>query len=119
LHRQLLSRGATTYTRLAMGLPVRDATAGFRVYAAAMLASLDLAEVAFPGYCFQIYMTWRVFPAVGGSGQVPITFVARTEGQSKMSRSIVSEALLKVTGWGLARRWEQLRGVVSPARADR
>ncbi len=113
LHRQLLSRGATTYTRLAMGLPVRDATAGFRVYSAAMLASLDLSDVDSQGYCFQIDMTWRVHRAGGSIVEVPITFVERAEGQSKMSGAIVTEALVKVTGWGLARRWEQLRAIGS------
>ncbi|QGH69401.1 polyprenol monophosphomannose synthase [Pseudactinotalea sp. HY158] len=114
LHRQLLSRGATTYTRLAMGLPVRDATAGFRVYSARQLGSLDLDEVDSQGYCFQIDMTWRVYRAGGRIVEVPITFVERSEGQSKMSGAIVREALVKVTGWGAARRWQQLRGLVRP-----
>lgn len=112
LHRQLLSRGANVYAWLAMGLPVRDATAGFRVYRRQALERLALDEVASHGYCFQIDMAWRVLKSGGRVAEVPITFVERAEGRSKMSRSIVVEALVKVTVWGAQERWRQLRGLV-------
>lgn len=109
LHRQLLSRGANVYAWVAMGLPVRDATAGFRVYRSSALARLDLDQVASHGYCFQIDMAWRVLRSGGRVVEVPITFVERAEGRSKMSRSIVAEALVRVTVWGAHERWRQLR----------
>jgi dolichol-phosphate mannosyltransferase len=111
LHRQLLSRGANVYAWLAMGLPVRDATAGFRAYRASALAGLALDEVASHGYCFQIDMAWRVLGAGGRVVEVPITFVERAEGRSKMSRSIVVEALVRVTVWGAQHRVAQVRSL--------
>jgi dolichol-phosphate mannosyltransferase len=113
LHRQVLSRGANVYAWLAMGLPVRDATAGFRAYRASVLAALPLDQVASHGYCFQIDMAWRVVRAGGDVVEVPITFVERAEGRSKMSRDIVVEALVKVTVWGAQERWRQLRSLVT------
>ena len=108
--RKFLSVNANRYVRLAMGLKVHDATAGFRAYRAATLASLDLASVESQGYCFQVDMTWRVIQAGGRVKQVPITFVERDLGVSKMSGSIITEALVKVTIWGAQRRWRQITG---------
>lgn len=110
-HRQLLSRGGNTYTRLALGLPVADATAGFRAYRAATLEALHLDDVASHGYCFQVDMAWRTHRAGGTIREVPIRFVERVEGRSKMSRRIVGEALLRVTVWGAGHRWAQARGL--------
>lgn len=110
LRRMVLSRAATTYTRIAMGLPVKDATAGFRVYTAEVLRRLDLEGVNSQGYCFQIDMAWRVYRAGGVIAEVPITFVERTEGESKMSGNIVAEALWRVTAWGARYRFEQVAG---------
>lgn len=107
-HRLALSRGANTYTRLATGLPVRDATAGFRAYRVSTLAGLDLSSVQSQGYCFQVDMALRVHDAGGVVREVPIRFVERTVGRSKMSRQIVAEALWRVTGWGVRRRGAQL-----------
>ena len=112
LARQALSRGASVYTRLALGLPVRDSTAGFRAYSADILKQLPLDEVASAGYCFQIDMAWRVQRAGGRTVEVPITFVERVHGQSKMSHSIVAEALFNVTGWGIQERARQLRALL-------
>lgn len=112
LHRLALSRAATTYARVALGMGVRDATAGFRVYRAQTLRELDLDEVTSQGYCFQIDMAWRVHRAGGRIVEVPITFVERTEGQSKMSGKIVAEALWRVTAWGLEHRFRQLRRIL-------
>lgn len=114
-HREVLSRGANAYTRIAMGLPVRDATAGFRAYRAAMLADLGLASVDSQGYCFQVDMAWRVHRRGGVVREVPIEFVERVEGRSKMSNRIVVEALFRVTGWGARRRSEQLRQALGKA----
>ncbi|GEN78902.1 polyprenol monophosphomannose synthase [Actinotalea fermentans] len=107
--REVLSRGANTFTRIAMGLPVHDATAGFRAYRAPVLASLRLDEVESQGYCFQVDMAWRVHLAGGVIREVPIEFVERAQGRSKMSNRIVAEALVRVTAWGVARRASQVR----------
>ena len=111
-HREVLSRAGNTYTRLALGMPVRDATAGFRAYRAPVLAALPLGEVASRGYCFQVDLAWRVVQAGGTVLEVPITFDERTEGHSKMSRAIVREALVRVTLWGLTHRSRALAAAV-------
>lgn len=111
LSRRLISRGGTLYARLMLGLPVRDATGGFRAFRRDTLARLPLDDVASQGYCFQIDMTRRVVAAGMTVVEVPITFVERERGQSKMSGAIVREALWRVTVWGLARLVpDRLRG---------
>jgi dolichol-phosphate mannosyltransferase len=102
--RELLSRGANTYARLMLSIPVRDATGGFRAYRAETLRRLALDQVQSQGYCFQIDLALRVVRAGMKVSEVPITFVDRTRGDSKMSRSIVAEAFLRVTQWGLGAR---------------
>lgn len=108
-HRRLISRGGTLYARLMLGIPVKDATGGFRAFKRETLERLPLAEVASQGYCFQIDMARRVVDAGMTVVEVPITFVERERGESKMSGAIVREALWRVTLWGLARlvpaRW--------------
>lgn len=99
-YRALLSRGGNLYTRLVLGIGVRDATGGYRAFPAATLRRIDLATVESHGYCFQVDMTWRVLRDGGTVAEVPITFVEREAGVSKMSRAIVAEALGKVTLWG-------------------
>lgn len=103
-HRELLSRGGNAYTRWATGLSVRDATAGFRAYRAEVLRAISLGSVASQGYCFQVDMALRVRDAGGTIAEVPISFVERELGRSKMSRAIVAEALVRVTAWGVRRR---------------
>lgn len=103
LHRELLSRGANTYVRVMLGVSVRDATAGYRAYHAATLCQIPLDEVESHGYCFQIDMTVRALQAGARVVEVPIEFVERDRGQSKMSFAIIREALWKVTLWGLQR----------------
>ena len=110
LHRRWLSRGGNAYTRIMLGFPVRDATAGFRAYRGAALERIPLAEVASQGYCFQVDMAWRVHLAGGRIVEVPICFVERSMGRSKMSRQIVVEALVRVTGWGLRARLGRVTG---------
>ena len=104
-HRELLSRGGNAYTRFMLGLPVRDATGGYRVYRRSVLEHLDLAEVASQGYCFQVDLVWRAWQAGFTVTEVPIRFVERVAGASKMNRAIVSEALWRVTVWGVRRRF--------------
>ncbi len=102
-HRKFLSTNANRYVRLALGVPIKDATAGFRSYQAPLMRQLLLAQVESQGYCFQIDMAWRVLQAGGTVTEVPITFVERDAGASKMSGAIIREALTKVTWWGVQR----------------
>jgi dolichol-phosphate mannosyltransferase len=107
--REALSRGANVYTRLMLGLDVRDATAGFRAYRASTLRKISLNQVESTGYCFQIDLTIRVAAAGLRIVEVPITFVEREHGSSKMSNRIVFEAFLRVAQWGTAQRLSSLR----------
>ncbi len=102
--REVLSRGGNAYARLMLGLPLRDATGGYRAYRREVLDALPLAQVASHGYCFQVDLAWRTVQAGYRVVEVPITFVERERGESKMSRAIVLEALWKVTLWGVQRR---------------
>jgi dolichol-phosphate mannosyltransferase len=108
-HRHLLSRGGNQYASTALGLNVLDATAGFRAYSADILRELDLDRIRAEGYGFQIEMTYRVKQHGGRITEVPITFVDRAAGESKMSSTIVFEALGLVTWWGLGRAVRGLR----------
>jgi dolichol-phosphate mannosyltransferase len=105
--RQFLSWGANVYTRVMLGVRVKDATGGFRAYKAATLRTLSLDNVESAGYCFQIDMTLRVLQAGLKLSEVPITFVERERGASKMSRSVILESFIRVAQWGVAAR---LRG---------
>ena len=102
--REVLSRGGNAYTRIMLGLPLRDATGGFRAYRRAVLDALPLHQVASQGYCFQVDLAWRAWLAGNRVVEVPITFAERERGESKMSRDIVVEALWRVTLWGLTSR---------------
>jgi dolichol-phosphate mannosyltransferase len=103
-HRQALSRGGSTYSRLLLGLPQRDVTGGYRVYSAHALERMQLSSVESLGYCFQIDMLLHAMRAGLTVAEVPITFVERTLGTSKMSGGIVLEAMLRVTLWGITGR---------------
>jgi dolichol-phosphate mannosyltransferase len=109
MSRELLSRGGNLYTRLWLGIPLRDATGGFRAYRMTALAKLDLAKVESQGYCFQVDMAWRVIRSELRVTEVPITFLERELGESKMNQAIVKEALWRVTQWGLAKRSADLK----------
>jgi dolichol-phosphate mannosyltransferase len=109
-HRMALSRGGNTYVRLALGVPLQDATGGYRAYRAEALEKMGLDHVESQGYCFQVDLAWRAVQAGLRVDEVPITFVERELGASKMSQAIVLEALLRVTRWGAGYRWQQLRG---------
>jgi dolichol-phosphate mannosyltransferase len=102
-HRELLSRGGNRYASAALGLGVADSTAGFRAYSARILQQLDLDRIRAEGYGFQIEMTYRAKQHGAAIAEVPISFVDRAAGESKMSSVIVVEALGLVTWWGLGR----------------
>ena len=103
--RQLLSKSGTKYARIALGIPLNDLTGGFRVYSTALLKKLNLNQMTATGYCFQIEMAMASVLAGAKTFEVPITFVERANGVSKMSRAIVIEALWQTTLWGLSRRF--------------
>ena len=103
-HRKALSRWGNRYAGAVLGVGVRDTTAGYRVYRADMLRVMDLDTVRADGYGFQIEMTYRVAQRGGRIVEVPIDFVDRTLGTSKMSGNIVFEAMMLVTWWGIRDR---------------
>ncbi|HEY2549199.1 MAG TPA: polyprenol monophosphomannose synthase [Streptosporangiaceae bacterium] len=105
--RELLSRTANLYTRLMLGMEVRDATAGYRAYRAQTLRTIGLDQVQSQGYCFQVDLTLRAVRAGLRVTEVPIRFTERTKGASKMSRAVFAEALLRVTQWGVTSRLGQ------------
>lgn len=99
--RQALSFGANFYTRIMLGVRVKDATGGFRVYRAATLRKIDLSGIQSAGYCFQVDMTLRVLQGGMSIKEVPITFVERERGASKMSRSVILESFIRIARWGI------------------
>lgn len=115
-NREILSRGGNLYARLALGIDVRDSTGGYRVFSAAALRRIDLLDVASHGYCFQVDLLWRALERGLRVVEVPITFVERVHGVSKMSGSIVSESLALVTWWGMRRRLTALSMLVRHGR---
>ncbi len=102
-HRRLLSRGGNVYASTLLGLGVTDSTSGFRAYSASVLNRIALDNIRAEGYGFQIEMTYQAKRAGAPIVEVPIRFVDRTEGESKMSMIIVVEALGLVTWWGIQR----------------
>lgn len=104
VHRLLLSRAGNCYIRMMLGSGVHDSTGGFRVFRRSTLQAVDLDSVDSQGYCFQVDMTRRVADAGLRVVEVPIVFVPRRHGVSKMSSRIVLEALLAVTRWGVQAR---------------
>jgi dolichol-phosphate mannosyltransferase len=102
-HREALSRLANIYGNDLLNLGVKDSTAGFRVYKTSTIKKLNLDSIKSEGYCFQIEMTREIKKIGGLISEVPITFVERKFGKSKMSGKIVIEAMLRVTFWGLLR----------------
>jgi len=116
-HRRLLSRGGNLYASSVLGLGVADSTAGFRAYAASLLRRIDLDAVRAEGYGFQIEMTYAARRAAAPIVEVPIRFVDRVEGESKMSTFIVVEALGLVTLWGLQRLFGSHKGLPRVVRA--
>lgn len=104
--RHVLSKGGSLYSRTILGLPIRDLTSGYKMFRRAVLEAIDLGEVRSEGYSFQIEMTWRALRRGFRVVEVPIVFVDRRAGKSKMSRQIFAEAVAMV--WKL--RLDELRG---------
>jgi dolichol-phosphate mannosyltransferase len=110
--REFLSRGGNLYTRLWLGIPLKDATGGFRAYRMTAIAKIDVSKVESQGYCFQVDMAWRAVRCGLRVTEVPITFVEREIGESKMNQAIVKEALWRVTQWGFAKRGADLKAIL-------
>jgi dolichol-phosphate mannosyltransferase len=104
LHRRILSRGGTAFAGAALGIPLADLTGGFRAYSVPLLRKLNFESIDSTGYCFQIEMVMASVVAGASIIEVPITFIERVNGVSKMSRAIVIEALWQTTLWGLQRK---------------
>ena len=102
--RRAISRSGNRYATWMLRSAIRDMTAGFRAYRTSALHGLDSAVVSSQGYCFQVELAWRVERAGGVVVEHPIAFVERATGRSKMGPTIVAEALVRVTGWGIASR---------------
>jgi dolichol-phosphate mannosyltransferase len=109
-HRQAISRGGNLYVRMALGMPLRDATGGYRVYKMPMLEKIGFESAASQGYSFQVELSWRIHREGFRIVEVPITFVERERGASKMSSAIVREAFWRVTVWGSRARRDALLG---------
>jgi len=120
--RKAISKLGNAYVRLVIGLPVHDATAGYRAFRSDVLRALAVESSESNGYCFQIEMAHRAWQEGFRIVEVPITFTERVAGTSKMHRRIVVEALVRVTGWALtggrrrARAHHEL-SVAAPGRA--
>ncbi len=115
--REYLSRGGSLWTRLMLGVPLKDATGGFNAFRAETLRGIGLDDIASAGYCFQVDLSWRALKAGYKVVEVPITFVEREYGDSKMSQKIVVEALIRTTWWGISHRSSQLRGLADRRKA--
>ena len=102
--RRWLSQGGNRYTRVALGMPLHDATGGYRAYRRSVLTAIHLDDIHSQGYCFQVDLVWQAWRLGFRVVEVPITFVERVRGESKMSRAIVAEALWRVTWWALRSR---------------
>jgi dolichol-phosphate mannosyltransferase len=101
--REYLSKSANRYANLLLSLGVKDTTSGFRIYTSALLKKMEIATIRSEGYCFQIEMTRRAISRGGSIAEVPITFIERAHGKSKMSFAIALEAVVRITAWGALR----------------
>ena len=119
VHRQLLSRGGNFYIRALLGIGVRDATAGFRIFRRTTLELIPLEEIDSLGYVFQADLAFRAVRAGLRVVEVPIEFVERERGDSKMSRRIATESFRRITRWGLGERSRQVRAALAVRRDGR
>lgn len=110
--REWLSRGGNFYVRRLLGVHIKDATAGFRVFRASALRAIDLDSVQSMGYVFQTDLAWRCLQADLTVAEVPIEFIERERGNSKMTGNVAAESLKRITIWGLAQRRHQLAGAL-------
>jgi dolichol-phosphate mannosyltransferase len=111
--RKVWSRCSNFYARLILGIPLHDATGGFRAFRRTTLEGVALDDVESQGYCFQIDLAWRAIRAGYFVDEVPIVFRERERGASKMDLKVMFESFSRVTGWGLHHRFRQLRRLVS------
>ncbi|MFW0155074.1 polyprenol monophosphomannose synthase [Rothia sp. P6271] len=109
IHRQILSRGANLYTKIILGTKINDITAGYRAFRRGAIERLLLNDTDSKGYVFQVDLAWRAEQAGLNIVEVPITFVERAIGTSKMDSSIILDSMTKVTGWGLTSRYEKVK----------
>lgn len=114
--REVLSRGGNWYTRRALRIPLMDATGGYRAFRADTLRALDLDGIGSAGYIFQVDLAYRTLAKGLRVKEVPIEFVEREIGDSKMNRKIVSEALWRVTVWGARERTRKVRTAMADRR---
>ncbi|MGZ4443576.1 MAG: polyprenol monophosphomannose synthase [Nocardioidaceae bacterium] len=117
--RKALSVGGNIYARVLLGLPIRDVTGGYRLFRRATLEKIDLPSVESVGYCFQTDLAWRTLREGLTVTEVPIEFVERVRGKSKMDGSVASESLRRITVWGLHERRRQAHDVLSKVRRGR
>ena len=110
LYRPAISRIGSTYSRIMLGVNIKDVTGGYRAFRRTTLEKLNLDQVESVGYGFQVDLAWRVAKMDLKIVECPITFVERELGASKMSGHIVVEAMINVTKWGLTARWNKLTG---------
>ncbi|WP_269928150.1 polyprenol monophosphomannose synthase [Kocuria massiliensis] len=108
-HRQFLSWGANVYARTMLGTTVKDITAGYRAFRRETLEKIDLETIESVGYCFQIDLGWRTQLQGLTIAEVPITFVEREVGDSKMDSGVIVESMTKVAQWGLSARAKTLK----------
>ena len=101
--REYLSKSANRYANVLLSLGVKDTTSGFRIYTTELLKKMEISTIRSEGYCFQIEMTRRAIARGGSIAEVPITFIERTHGKSKMSFAIALEAVVRITAWGALR----------------
>ena len=101
--REYLSKAANAYANVVLSLGIKDTTSGLRIYNADLLKRMDISTIRSEGYCFQIEMTRRAIARGASIGEIPITFIERAHGVSKMSFAIALEAVLRITSWGLLR----------------
>jgi dolichol-phosphate mannosyltransferase len=114
MHRQVLSRGGNIYVRTVLGMGVKDATGGYRAYRMSVLDKAELDSLKSQGYSYQVELTWRIHRNGFTITEVPIRFEERQLGASKMSGSIVKEALWRVTVWGAKSRTASIRDFFKP-----
>ncbi|MDN5895795.1 MAG: polyprenol monophosphomannose synthase [Nocardioides sp.] len=107
--RLLLSRGGNLYVRMLLGVKIKDATAGYRTFRRQALEAIDIDSVESTGYVFQTDMAWRTLQAGLRIREVPIEFIERERGDSKMTGKVAAESLKRVTSWGLRERWGRVR----------
>ncbi|MFC0359655.1 MULTISPECIES: polyprenol monophosphomannose synthase [Kytococcus] len=118
LDRKIISMAGNLYIKIALGMPLGDATGGYRVYRASALRAMDLTTVDSVGYCFQVDMAWRAVRSGMRVVEVPIEFIERERGNSKMDSSIVKESLVRVTRWAVEHRLGQVRRALGRGRTQ-